>query len=208
MGELLDLHVSQVDLPSRLIHLDGDQTKNGTGRKAPIEDRLYPWLEAAMMGKDGDCYVFSRDSDRLRPIADFRVIWHKVCVVAGLGKMLCRTCGAPVIDGKCPRCNRELTIKEQRYKGLIFHDLRRSGVRNLVRAGVPESVCMAISGHKTRSVFLRYDVVSESDLHAAAAKMNQRQLTVSERKSSTDIPTDSCTNLRQSEKLAQKVLPS
>jgi integrase len=56
---------------------------------------------------------------------------------------------------------------------LRFHDLRRSAVRNLERAGVPRKVAMAITGHKTESVYLRYDIVSSQCIRNAAEKMEK-----------------------------------
>jgi hypothetical protein len=88
------------------------------------------------------------------PVGNFRKSWNKACVAVGLGTLV-----------KGPENGGYGT-----YSGLIPHDLRRSAIRNLRKSGNAESVSMKISGHKSRDVFERYNIVDGADIVDAMAK--------------------------------------
>lgn len=156
VGEALWLRWEQVSLQDRQVRLDPGTTKNDDARTIPLTGELYQWLKMQKEIQDArypDCpWVFFRKGKRIK---NFYKAWRKACIQVGLGRIEPREEGQP------------------KYVGLIPHDLRRSGVRNLVRAGVPERVAMAISGHKTRSVFDRYNIVNERDLKDAADRLEK-----------------------------------
>lgn len=65
-------------------------------------------------------------------------------------------------------------VKEAGVPDLLLHDLRRTAIRNMVRAGISKHVAKQISGHATDSVFDRYDITDEQDLVDAARKLESR----------------------------------
>ncbi len=168
VSEVLNLRVEQIDLLGRTIRLHAGETKNDEARTVPIPDSLYPLLVECVRGKQPEQYVFTRSNGKR--IRDFRWAWWRACVRAGVGRIFCSSCER-ALDGRlCPKCK-----TRSRYKGLLFHDLRRTGARNLRRSGVAEGVIMKIGGWKTRSVFERYNIVSESDLADAMRKLEAQE---------------------------------
>jgi integrase len=170
LGEIVKLRWPSVDFASAEIRLDAGTTKNDEPRTIPMPGELREILRIEHARNPKSEFVFIHEGEC---IASFRKAWNSACVRAGLGVFTCCGCNAPVSPGSmCAECKKaERRVRTRRYRGLIFHDLRRTGVRNLVRAGVPERVAMAISGHKTRAVFDRYNIVSARDLKDAATKL-------------------------------------
>lgn len=180
-GELLNLRARQVDTfcidprnpngaPITCITLDPGSTKNDEPRNAYLfEPNVIQLLRACVKNKKPDDFVFTRDDGK--PVLDFRGTWSQICCAASLGHMLCATCGKELEYGK--KCETEGHAAEPRYVGLLFHDLRRSAVRNFERSGVPRTVAMEISGHKTEAVYRRYNITSEADKIQAARQIAQ-----------------------------------
>ena len=143
VGEALQIEWPQVDLKQALIRLEPEQTKTDQARIVPLPDVLMEILRG-IEPKQGTVFVGE----------ELRSAWQKACASAGLGTLT-------KIEGR----------SDKRYNGLLIHDLRRSAIRNLIAAGVPEKVAMSISGHRTRNVFDRYNIVSAADVLSAMKRV-------------------------------------
>ena len=164
--EATSLLVRQVDVTNRCIWLE--ETKNGESRIAYMTNELFAAILPLLSGKQGGDLVFTREDGSA--VGDFRKAWWRMCVSAGLGELRCRVCQRLLNStAYCSDCG----TSNVGYRGLLFHDLRRTAVRNMRRCGISEKVAMLISGHKTRSVFDRYNIVDEADLRDAARKLEQ-----------------------------------
>lgn len=153
-SELLGLKVGQINLARRTMRLDPGTTKNRRGRIVTLTRGAFALVKKCAEGKHEEEFLLTRTDGQ--PVRDFREKWKVACHKLGLGVY---------------RLYKENGKRVRTYTGLVFHDLRRSAVRNLVRAGVPEVVAMRITGHKTRSVFDTYNIVSEVDIREAARKL-------------------------------------
>lgn len=153
-SEIANLEWRQVDFEAGRVSLDPGTTKNDEGRTFPFTQELRELLEGQreytlkLQREEGKVipWVFHRNSNR-HPIGR-----RKIGDFRKARRTACKKAGTP---------------------GRIPHDFRRTAVRNLVRAGIPERVAMQMTGHKTRAVFERYNIVSEGDLDMAARKLDE-----------------------------------
>lgn len=150
-SEILELTLEKVDLKQGIARLDPGETKNEEGRIIYLNDEMLKELKTLEKNRPLGCqYVFHHNG---KPIKDFRDSWEAACIRAGLWRM-----------------DKDAGGKEIKVPTKIFHDFRRTAVRNMLRSGIREKTAMMISGHKTRSVFDRYHIVSDEDLKEAAKK--------------------------------------
>lgn len=152
--EALGLPWTQVDLTAGIVRLTPAQSKNKKGREIHLTAGLLEtlrglWLEALERTRkqEPDCTL--RRAAELSP-----------CVFTRNGK--------PILDF---RRGWEKACKTAKLPGLLVHDLRRSAIRRMIRAGVSQATAMEITGHKTASVFQRYNITSATDRAEAARKL-------------------------------------
>lgn len=143
-GEILGLKWDQISLEEGWIRLEPGTTKNGHGRTVPLVAEVRDYLAAW------------KEDTLLQDPTSAWVCHYRGKRLQKISKRMWReTCESVGLSGK------------------LFHDLRRTAVRNMVRAGIPERVAMEISGHRTRAVFDRYDIVNEADLSNAVVRLQK-----------------------------------
>jgi integrase len=146
LSEVLHLTWAQVDFHASTVRLEPGTTKNRLGRMFSFTPALRALLEAQRARTE----TLGKQTDRIIPLV-FHRGGRPIKDFRGAWKTACGAAGVP---------------------GRLFHDLRRTAVRNLERAGVPRSVAMLMTGHKTESVYRRYAIVSEADLQHAAGLLH------------------------------------
>ena len=152
--EISELKWSQVDLEQGIVRLEAGETKNDQPRTVYLDDELLQMFKE--LRKQTTPHVFTNNG---KPIKYFsRYMWNKACRETGLGYGY--KVNTPYVE----------KWQDKLPSGPILQDFRRTACRNMVRAGIPERVAMMVSGHKTRTVFDRYNIVSDADLKIATQK--------------------------------------
>jgi integrase len=150
-GETSKLTWAMFDRETWTLTIPGDITKNRKGRPIPLVGPLRAIIERRLTTRRLDCaHIFWRvyngaSTKRLRRGDPTRIYEFRK-----LWDTACKKAGLP---------------------GRLYHDFRRTGVRNLTKAGVHRKVAMKISGHKTESVYERYNIDTDEDVRDAVEKL-------------------------------------
>jgi len=146
-SEVLSLQWRQVDLNAGVVRLEVGTTKNREGRVLPFH--ALPELVELIRQQRTRTSAAEKASHRIVPWV-FHRSGKAIRDFRGAWHRACEAAGVP---------------------DRIPHDFRRTAARNLIRAGVPERIAMTILGHKTRSIFDRYNIVNEADLAEGLSKL-------------------------------------
>lgn len=150
-SELMPMKRHQLDFEARTLRLEPGKTKNREGRIFPMTDQLFEVL-SQQEKKTG---ALQKKLGKVIPWV-FHRDGNRIRNCYTAWRSACKKAGCP---------------------GRIPHDLRRTAVRNLVRAGVPERVAMQLTGHKTRTIFERYNIISGGDLQIAVDRLESYRKT-------------------------------
>ena len=149
-SEVLPLQKRHLDLKAGTLRLDPGTTKNGEGRVV----YMTPELKMLMAQQHERVEQLGREKGRIIPWLFPHLTGKHV------GKP--RTCFRKTWETACRKAG---------VPGRLLHDFRRTAVRNMERAGVPRSVAMKLTGHKTENVYRRYAIVSDTDLQEASHRL-------------------------------------
>ena len=144
-SEVLPMEWRQVDLAAGQVRLDPGTTKNQAGRVFPFTDTLRVLFDELWAEHE----ALKRQGTFCRHV--FQRNGKPIASIRSAWEGACTAAGHP---------------------GMLIHDLRRSAVRNMERAGLSRSVAMQLTGHKTESVYRRYAITSEADLREGVDRLN------------------------------------
>ena len=150
--EMLDLQVQQVDLDAGVVRLERGTTKNGDARELTLYPELREVVERRMAS-----IAELREHGIICPYLFHWPVGHQRAglQVRGHYEQWRKACTAAGLPGR------------------LLHDQRRSAVRNMNRAGIARGVAMKITGHKTESIYQRYDIVDTEVMREATDRLSK-----------------------------------
>jgi integrase len=199
-SEMLGLRIRNINLSAKTIILPPRSTKNKQPRLVVMTERVYQLLKPLAVEKNPDDFLFTRKDGH--PVKDFRVIWERCCVDAGVARYVCTTCApevvgeckihgteklrwmdkaqtkkvclscAPTVQKQCPKCEKATRLS---YDGLLVHGLRRTAAINLTMAGVPRQYAKQVTGHQEDKMYDRYSKIARKQMEQTTNQIEAYQ---------------------------------